>query len=58
MFFKHTILSRDAEASENMQKLALKFLKGLRHVERTGGIVDDRALETDVQLPSVATNWQ
>ncbi len=32
MFFKHPIVSRDAEASENIQKLALKFLKVLRHV--------------------------
>ncbi len=28
----HRILSRDAEALEKVQKLALKFVKGLRHV--------------------------
>ncbi len=29
----HPILSRDAEALEKVQKLALKFVKGLRHVQ-------------------------
>ncbi len=28
----HTILCRDAEALEKVQMLALKFVKGLRHV--------------------------
>ncbi len=32
MLFNRPILSRDAEALENVQKLALKFVKGLRHV--------------------------
>ncbi len=32
MLFKHPILSRDTEALEKVQKLALKFVKGLRHV--------------------------
>ncbi len=32
MLFKHSILSRDAKSLANMQKLAMKFLKGLRNV--------------------------
>ncbi len=30
----HPILCRDTEALEKVQKLALKFVKGLRHVPR------------------------
>ncbi len=30
--FKHPVLSRDAEALEKVQKLAPKFVKGLRHI--------------------------
>ncbi len=32
MLFKHPILSHDAETLEKVQKLALKFVKGLQHV--------------------------
>ncbi len=32
MLFKLPTLSRDAEALENVQRLAMKFVKGLRYV--------------------------
>ncbi len=38
MLFKHPILSRDAEALGRVQKLTLKFVKGLRHVTREAAL--------------------
>ncbi len=42
----HLILSRDAEALEKVQKLALKFVNGLWHVPYEAGLKQLRLLHT------------